>query len=493
MKYLITGMITSQKIKMINFNKSHMAKKPQNAAEFLNKIFENNEDIDLICNFFIDSIERAKEIDSAKVSVNYRTDKQIIRLNVGRLEVLSLSNKGLLVVMHYQALNSKFRNLLDSNWQYNEDRPTAYKVLRGSCRMRFQPDQIRKYYQTLREANDHIISLAVLTGNNPWMKSNNDETISTLYSYQNNSSEILSNPKKNSGSINKRTLDIKDLINRVSNEKKIQYDFQEIENLKNLMQRLSDIEYDIINIRYSVDSEASGTQITLQDLGNKYNLTRERIRQIEKDAINKLSILYRHDISINSDIPFNLLKFKTQKFLIKHKFEKVEDLLKSSIQILNYDLKIDKKLLKDIEDMLSLFGFKLPDQDQDMINFDKLSVRLKNVLIRNNLKTVDSLLNYPAEEFEYLTNLGEKTLEELYTYRKELAAARNIQLSQTNSSPEESGSEVGNIDVQINTNDNLEAEISLKFSEEIAEDLIMGDVETISLLIKKLEENLYEI
>ena len=52
---------------------------------------------------------------------------------------------------------------------------------------------------------------------------------------------------------------------------------------------------------------------------------------------------------------------------------------------------------------------------------------------------------------------------------------------------------MGNIDVQINTNDNLEAEISLKFSEEIAEDLIMGDVETISLLIKKLEENLYEI
>ena len=68
-----------------------------------------------------------------------------------------------------------------------------------------------------------------------------------------------------------------------------------------------------------------------------------------------------------------------------------------------------------------------------MINFDKLSARLKNVLIENNLKTVDSLLNYPVEEFEYLTNLGEKTLQELQTYRNELAASSNIQLPEKQS------------------------------------------------------------
>ena len=33
------------------------------------------------------------------------------------------------------------------------------------------------------------------------------------------------------------------------------------------MQKLSDVEYDIINVRYSVDSKTSGSQITLQDLG----------------------------------------------------------------------------------------------------------------------------------------------------------------------------------------------------------------------------------
>ena len=124
-----------------------------------------------------------------------------------------------------------------------------------------------------------------------------------------------------------------------------------------------------------------------------------------------------------------------------------------------------------------------------MINYQ---LALKNVLIENNLKTVDSLLNYPVEEFEYLTNLGEKTLQELQTYRNELAASSNIQLPEKQSMPKESSSDGANINVQINTNANLEAEISLKFTEEIAEDLIMGDVETIALIIRKIEENLYE-
>ena len=473
-------------------NKSYISKKPKNAAEFLSKIFESNEDIGLIANFFTESIEKAKQIDSTKFSVNYRTDKQIIRLNVGRLEVLSQSSKGLLVVMHYPALSTKFRELLDSNWQYNEDRPTAYKAIRGSCRMRFQPDQIRTHYKTLREANDHLISLAAFTGNNPWIKSNNEETVRTLYSYKNNSYKNFENKTIKKDLINKKILDINDLITKITDEKITQYNSEELDYLKSLMQKLSDIEYDIINVRYSVDSKTSGSQITLQDLGNKYNLTRERIRQIEKDAIDKLAILYRHNISINSEIPFNLLKNKTCKFLIQHKFETIEDLVKSSRQALNHDLKIDKKSLKDIEHMLNLFGFMLSDRNQDMINFDKLSARLKNVLIENNLKTVDSLLNYPVEEFEYLTNLGEKTLQELQTYRNELFASSNIQLPEKQSMPKESSSDGANINVQINTNANLEAEISLKFTEEIAEDLIMGDVETIALIIRKIEENLYE-
>ena len=74
----------------------------------------------------------------------------------------------------------------------------------------------------------------------------------------------------------------------------------------------------------------------------------------------------------------------------------LKTLVKSSRQALNHDLKIDKKSLKDIEHMLNLFGFMLSDRNQDMINFDKLSARLKNVLIENNLKTVDSLFKLPS-------------------------------------------------------------------------------------------------
>ena len=73
-----------------------------------------------------------------------------------------------------------------------------------------------------------------------------------------------------------------------------------------------------------------------------------------------------------------------------------------------------------------------------------------------------------------------------------MAASSNTKLPEKQSMPKESSSDGANINVQINTNANLEAEISLKFTEEIAEDLIMGDVETIALIIRKIEENLYE-
>ena len=207
-----------------------------------------------------------------------------------------------------------------------------------------------------------------------------------MYSYKNNSYKNFENKTIKKDLINKKILDINDLITKITDEKITQYNSEELDYLKSLMQKLSDIEYDIINVRYSVDSKTSGSQITLQDLGNKYNLTRERIRQIEKDAIDKLAILYRHNISINSEIPFNLLKNKTCKFLIQHKFETIEDLVKSSRQALNHDLKIDKKSLKDIEHMLNLFGFMLSDRNQDMINFDKLSARLKKCFNRKQFK-----------------------------------------------------------------------------------------------------------
>lgn len=482
------------------FKKSSISTKPQNAEGFLNKTFQNIEDIYLVSNFFVESIERAKEINAGRVSVNYRKDKQIIRVNVGRLEVVSLSEKGLLIVMHYPALSEKFREYLEGNWQYNEDRPTAYNVLRGSCRMRFSPEDLIKFYPTLREANDHLIALAALTGNNPWLSSNDDETIETLYSYKNNSNVELTNSTKAKISKKKSTekrkiLSIQTLLQEVSNDKNIKFDYKEIETLKNQMKKLPEIEYDILNIRYSIEAESTGQNITLQSIGDKYSLTRERIRQIEQQAVKKLRILFNAETKPHSEIPFDFLNNKTCKFLIKNNIETIGDLLKMTKQQLIEELKIDNKSLLDIEEMLISFGYRLKQNHENELNLIKLSTRLKNVLIENNLTKTQDFLEYPLDEFEYLTNIGEKSLNELFLLRKELE--ENL-LSETE--PVHNQNNVTEADyikevvsVEVKTNENLEPIIEIRIPEEFAEDLVLGDVEAISAIIRKIEEKVYNL
>ena len=66
---------------------------------------------------------------------------------------------------------------------------------------------------------------------------------------------------------------------------------------------LSEREMDIIRLRYGLDS---GRPMTLEEVGNMYNLTRERIRQIEVKSLRKLRHSYRvmnySDIVQNYDV-----------------------------------------------------------------------------------------------------------------------------------------------------------------------------------------------
>lgn len=57
------------------------------------------------------------------------------------------------------------------------------------------------------------------------------------------------------------------------------------EDINKILQTLSDKEADIIQYRYGLNGR---TPLSLKDIGDKYNLTKERIRQIEKKAIKRL-------------------------------------------------------------------------------------------------------------------------------------------------------------------------------------------------------------
>jgi len=54
---------------------------------------------------------------------------------------------------------------------------------------------------------------------------------------------------------------------------------------KNLMQYLTDREREILRLRYGL---SGSSEYTLEEIGRKFMLTRERIRQIEKEALSKL-------------------------------------------------------------------------------------------------------------------------------------------------------------------------------------------------------------
>lgn len=59
--------------------------------------------------------------------------------------------------------------------------------------------------------------------------------------------------------------------------------------IKALMDTLDDREREIIKMRYGIDGEEIHT---LEQIGNTFNITRERVRQIEKKTLRKLRIQY---------------------------------------------------------------------------------------------------------------------------------------------------------------------------------------------------------
>ena len=55
--------------------------------------------------------------------------------------------------------------------------------------------------------------------------------------------------------------------------------------VRSLLSTLSDKERDIIELRYGLSGEKP---MSLKEIGERYSLTKERIRQIEKRALEKL-------------------------------------------------------------------------------------------------------------------------------------------------------------------------------------------------------------
>ncbi|MGE4618600.1 MAG: sigma-70 family RNA polymerase sigma factor [Planctomycetota bacterium] len=62
----------------------------------------------------------------------------------------------------------------------------------------------------------------------------------------------------------------------------------QVEMIQNLLGHLDDREKTILRMRYGLDN---GEQMTLKEIGQRVNLSRERVRQLENDALGKLQEL----------------------------------------------------------------------------------------------------------------------------------------------------------------------------------------------------------
>ena len=64
------------------------------------------------------------------------------------------------------------------------------------------------------------------------------------------------------------------------------------EDIKEKLNILSEREREIINMRYGLDGQENKT---LEEVGAKFNITRERVRQLEKKALEKLKEKFQED------------------------------------------------------------------------------------------------------------------------------------------------------------------------------------------------------
>jgi RNA polymerase primary sigma factor len=66
----------------------------------------------------------------------------------------------------------------------------------------------------------------------------------------------------------------------------------EVENIHSLLNSIAKRDADVLRMRYGMDGHEP---MTLQEIGDRINLSRERVRQIESEALKRLNYLLTKD------------------------------------------------------------------------------------------------------------------------------------------------------------------------------------------------------
>lgn len=182
------------------------------------------------------------------------------------------------------------------------------------------------------------------------------------------------------------------------------YDEDRLKGLEYVLGLLSERERQILGDRYE-------DELTLDETGRKYNITRERIRQIEAKAIRKL----RHP----SRLKYITYGYATMSGELR---QMVKERYKSTLESLEAEYLVK---IAELRDKISLIEDKTQKltatKDANEIITDigtpleelNLSVRSHNCLARHGVKTLYDICALTYDELCSIRNMGRKSVEEV--------------------------------------------------------------------------------
>ena len=208
-----------------------------------------------------------------------------------------------------------------------------------------------------------------------------------------------------------------DLVDAIFNEETIwDNDNDHMDGLNHALETLSEREQKVIYLRFQEFK-------TLEDVAKEFNVTRERIRQIEAYAIRKLrhpSRSYYITYGYEGCLEFKKVRAKGAELEKKEEeLNKREELLEERERKLDETLKKYKPKFDAMNINIDMPIEKIHEAVQLSVDIEEmdLSVRSYNCLRRSGIRTVGDLVNKCESDGSMdllrVRNLGRKSLQEI--------------------------------------------------------------------------------
>ena len=199
--------------------------------------------------------------------------------------------------------------------------------------------------------------------------------------------------------------------------------------LESAIENLDGREIDVIYKRFGLHNESFEYGLTLEEIGQDYDVTRERIRQIINDAVSKIRYYFKDQDLESDDIPLVFFPNNVKRFLKNNNlllFSNILDKTKRDLMLLDGGTKttVDKLI-----EIFGTLGVHFESTKKGEINFDELSIRAQNALRRQKIFLEEELLNLNEKKLGVMPNLGKKTINEILKFQDKLRNNPEIQFS----------------------------------------------------------------